>query len=74
MFGRLKDSHRIATCYDRCPEACLSAIALERRNPEVTRREEVIGINPNDKAIIRVVGADVDQRRMDGCTALHVAC
>ncbi|WP_405404749.1 IS5 family transposase [Paracoccus sp. Ld10] len=28
MFGRLKDWRRVATCYDRCPETYLSAIAL----------------------------------------------
>ena len=28
MFGRLKDWRRVATCYDRCPTAFLSAIAL----------------------------------------------
>ena len=28
MFGRLKDWRRIATRYDRCPIAFLSAIAL----------------------------------------------
>ncbi len=29
MFGRLKDWRRIATRYDRCPIAFLSAIALD---------------------------------------------
>lgn len=28
MFGRLKDWRRVATLYDRCPKASLSAIAL----------------------------------------------
>ena len=28
MFGRLKDWHRIATRYDRCPKVFLSAITL----------------------------------------------
>ena len=28
MFGRLKDWRRVATRYDRCPAAFLSAIAL----------------------------------------------
>ncbi|MFT6460181.1 MAG: transposase [Pseudophaeobacter arcticus] len=28
MFGRLKDWRRVATRYDRCPTAFLSAIAL----------------------------------------------
>ena len=28
MFGRLKDWRRVATCYDRCPQIFLSAIAL----------------------------------------------
>lgn len=28
MFGRLKDWRRIATCYDRCAKAFLSAVAL----------------------------------------------
>ena len=28
MFGRLKDWRRVATRYDRCPKAFLSAIAL----------------------------------------------
>ena len=28
MFGRLKDWRRVATRYDRCPKAVLSAIAL----------------------------------------------
>ena len=28
MFGRLKDWHRVATRYDRCPTVFLSAIAL----------------------------------------------
>lgn len=28
MFGRLKDWHRVATRYDRCPIAFFSAIAL----------------------------------------------
>ncbi len=28
MFGRLKDRRRVATRYDRCPKALLSAIAL----------------------------------------------
>lgn len=28
MFGRLKDWHRIATRYDRCPKVFLSAIVL----------------------------------------------
>ncbi|WP_405404725.1 transposase [Paracoccus sp. Ld10] len=28
MFGRLKDRRRVATCYDRCPETYLSAVAL----------------------------------------------
>ena len=28
MFGRLKDLHRVATRYDRCPKVFLSAVAL----------------------------------------------
>ncbi len=28
MFGRLKDWHRVATRYDRCPKDFLSAVAL----------------------------------------------
>ncbi|ETX11433.1 transposase IS4 [Roseivivax halodurans JCM 10272] len=28
MFGRIKDSRRVATRYDRCPKVFLSAIAL----------------------------------------------
>jgi len=28
MFGRLKDWRRVATRYDRCPKALLSAVAL----------------------------------------------
>ena len=28
MFGRLKDWRRVATRYDRCPKAFLSAVAL----------------------------------------------
>ncbi len=28
MFGRLKDWRRVATRYDRCPQAFFSAIAL----------------------------------------------
>ena len=28
MFGRLNDSRRIATRYDRCPKVFLSAVAL----------------------------------------------
>ena len=28
MFGRLKDSRRVATRYDRCPKTCFSASAL----------------------------------------------
>ena len=28
MFGLLKDWRRVATCYDRCPKAFVSAVAL----------------------------------------------
>lgn len=28
MFGRFKDSRRVATCYNRCPTVFLSAICL----------------------------------------------
>jgi transposase-like protein len=51
-----------------------STTPLERVNREVKRRSDVIGIFPNDEAIVPGWRADArDQRRMGGRKAIHVA-
>ncbi|MGZ2443562.1 transposase-like protein [Sinorhizobium medicae] len=43
---------------------------IERLNGEIKRRTEVVGIFPNDDAIVRVVGATCSSRTTNGlCSA-----
>ncbi len=82
MFGRLKDWRRVATRYDRCPMAFLSAIArcdryllamstLAHIKPE---EPEVLGLSPHGTPVLSAACPTRSSRRQCRSIVRIVAC